>query len=139
MPKRPDFDKLRAALHQLNLDQARHLYAELSTIVQALEQEAAATPAPVEAKGREVVETQRIGDRLYQLERVRCGKTGCKCVGENGALHGPTGMPIGETRASSRVAMSASTCAKLNERAVQGMNTTNAFDCFLMYSNSQGG
>ena len=89
MPKRPAFDKLRAALHQLNLDQSRQLYAELSTIVQALEQEAAATPAPVEAKGREVVETQRIGDRLYQLERVRCGKTGCKCVGENGALHGP--------------------------------------------------
>ena len=88
MPKRPDFDKLRVALHQLNLDQARHLYAELGTIVQALEQEAA-TPTPVEAKGQEVVETQRIGERLYQLERVRCGKTGCKCVGENGALHGP--------------------------------------------------
>ena len=88
MPKRPDFDKLRAALHQLNLDQARQLYAELSTIVQALEQEAA-TPAPVEAKGREVVETQRIGDRLYQLERIRCGKTGCKCMSKNGASHGP--------------------------------------------------
>ena len=67
MPQRPDFDKLRAALHQLNLDQARHLYAELGTIVLALEQEAAATPTPVEAKGREVVETQRIGDQLYQL------------------------------------------------------------------------
>ena len=63
MPKRPAFDKLRAALHQLNLDQARHLYAELSTIVQALEQEAA-TPAPVEAKGREVVETAHASEMI---------------------------------------------------------------------------
>ena len=89
MPQRPDFDKLRATLHQLNLDQAKQLYAELGTIVLALEQEAAATPTPVEAKGREVVETQRIGDQLYQLERVRCGKTGCKCMGKDGTLHGP--------------------------------------------------
>jgi hypothetical protein len=88
MPKRPDFDKLRAAIHRLDLDQARQLYAELGTIVQALEQ-ASATPALVEAKGREVVKTQRIGDHLYQLERVRCGKTGCKCAGKNGTLHGP--------------------------------------------------
>ena len=132
MPKRPDFDKLRAALHQLNLDQARQLYAELSTIVQALEQEAA-TPTPVEAKGQEVVETQRIGERLYQLERVRCGKTGCKCMGKDGSCTVPTGTPIGKTRASSRAAMSASTCGKLNERGVQEMNTTTAFDCFLMY------
>ena len=98
MPKRPDFDKLRVALHQLNLDQAKQLYAELGTIVLALEQEAAATPTPVEAKGREVVETQRIGDQLYQLERVRCGKTGCKCMGKDGSCTVPTGTPIGKLK-----------------------------------------
>lgn len=88
MPKRPDFNKLRAALHQLNLEQARQLYAELGAIVQQLEQQST-SPEPVGSKGREVVEARHRGDLLYQLERVRCGKVGCKCAGENGQLHGP--------------------------------------------------
>lgn len=88
MPRRSHFDKLRAALHQLNLEQARQLYAELGELVQALEQQAT-IPASLEAKGREVVQTQHLGDRLYQLERVRCGKAGCKCAGAQGELHGP--------------------------------------------------
>jgi hypothetical protein len=88
MPKRSNFDKLRAALGQLDLDQARQLYVELGEIVQALEQQSTLAE-PTGAKGREVVETQRMGDRFYQLERVRCGKVGCKCAGENGELHGP--------------------------------------------------
>ncbi|XGW00812.1 MAG: DUF6788 family protein (plasmid) [Leptolyngbya sp. BL-A-14] len=88
MPQRSDFDKLRTVLQQLNLEQARQLYAELGVIVQTLERQATA-PATLEAKGREIVETQRLGDRLYQLERVRCGKVGCKCAGAEGELHGP--------------------------------------------------
>ncbi|MBW4694253.1 MAG: hypothetical protein KME27_21115 [Lyngbya sp. HA4199-MV5] len=88
MTKRSNFDKLRADLHKLNLDQARQLYAELGAIVQALEQQSR-TSEPGGTKGREVVEVQHLGDRLYQLERIRCGKVGCKCAGENGELHGP--------------------------------------------------
>ena len=88
MPKRPNFAKLRAALLQLNLEQAKQLYVELGAILQALEQ-ATSTPNTVKGTSREVVETQRLGERLYQLERVRCGKVGCKCAGENGELHGP--------------------------------------------------
>ena len=88
MPKRSDFNKLRTALQHLNLEEARQLYAELGTLVQALEQQAT-TPVTLASKEREVVETQRIGDRLYQLERVRCGKVGCKCAGVQGELHGP--------------------------------------------------
>lgn len=88
MPKRPDFDKLRTALHQLNLEQAKQLYAELGAIVEALEQQATPTDTG-KVRGREVVEARHLGDRLYQLERVRCGKTGCKCAGEQGELHGP--------------------------------------------------
>jgi hypothetical protein len=88
MPQRSAFDKLRTALQHLNLEEARQLYAELGTLVQALEQQAT-TPATLAAKGREVVETQRFGGHLYQLERVRCGKVGCKCAGAQGELHGP--------------------------------------------------
>jgi len=88
MPQRPDFAQLRAALHQLSLEQAKLLYVELGAIVQALEQPAS-TPDVVKGTSREVVETRRLGERLYQLERVRCGKVGCKCAGEHGELHGP--------------------------------------------------
>lgn len=88
MPKPPDIDKLRVALHQLNLEQAKQLYAELGAIVQDLERQST-IPNKIETTSREVVRTERIGDRLYQLERVRCGKVGCKCDGKDGALHGP--------------------------------------------------
>lgn len=41
----------------------------------------------VERAGREVV-TRREGNGVsYQLERVKCGKKGCKCA--KGELHGP--------------------------------------------------
>ncbi|GAB4379745.1 MAG: hypothetical protein Kow00121_34510 [Elainellaceae cyanobacterium] len=88
MSKRLDLNKLRSAMHQLNLEQARQLYAELGAFIQELEQ-APSTPELVGTKGREVVETRHLGNHLYQLERVRCGKAGCKCVGKNGELHGP--------------------------------------------------
>lgn len=88
MTKRSDFDKLCDSLHQLNLEQARQLYAELEAIIQALEQQPT-TSHTIESKRREVVEVQHLGNRLYQLERVRCGKVGCKCAGDNGQLHGP--------------------------------------------------
>lgn len=88
MSKRPDLDRLRAVLSRLNLDEARQVYGELGAIVQALEQQSRVARA-IESRGREVVEVQHQGDRLYQLERVRCGKVGCKCSGEVGELHGP--------------------------------------------------
>ncbi|MBD2073349.1 hypothetical protein H6F86_05510 [Phormidium sp. FACHB-592] len=88
MPKRLNFDKLRESLQQLSLEQARQLHTDLSAIVQALEQKAASS-ATVTANRQEVLETKNIGDRLYQLERIRCGKVGCKCAGEHGELHGP--------------------------------------------------
>lgn len=87
MTKRSNFAQLRASLHQLTLEQARQLYAELGAIVQALEQPS--MPSESVAKRREIVEVQHLDNRLYQLERVRCGKVGCKCAGENGQLHGP--------------------------------------------------
>lgn len=90
MTRRSNFDKIRADLHKLSLAQASQLYAELGAIVRELEQNSTSTPSEsVGTKGREVVEATHLGDRLYQLERVRCGKVGCKCAGENGELHGP--------------------------------------------------
>ena len=88
MPKHPDFAKLRAALYQLNLEQAKQLYIELGVIVQGLEQ-AASTPDAVKVNSQEVVETQRLSACHYQLERVRCSNVGCKCADEHGELHGP--------------------------------------------------
>ena len=88
MPKRPDLDRLRAVLNRLNLDEAKQVYGELGAIVQALEQQSRVASA-IKSRGREIVEVQHLDERLYQLERVRCGKVGCKCGGEAGELHGP--------------------------------------------------
>lgn len=96
MPKQSNFDKLRKALPKLTLEQARQLYSELGSILQDLERQAAA-PQLTRTKGREVVEVRHVSKlegadattHLYQLERIRCGKAGCKCAGEKGELHGP--------------------------------------------------
>ncbi|MBW4542514.1 MAG: hypothetical protein KME43_25790 [Myxacorys chilensis ATA2-1-KO14] len=88
MAKRPNIDKLRTALGQLTLAQAKQLHAELGEIVRSLEQQSVELES-TKAKGREIIETQHIDEQLYQLELVRCGKVGCKCAGDNGDLHGP--------------------------------------------------
>lgn len=86
------FDSLRHSLYTLDLEQARQLQAELSAVIHALEARSLPTTS-VKTKGREIVEVRHLGvgeaARLYQLERIRCGKAGCKCAGENGTLHGP--------------------------------------------------
>jgi hypothetical protein len=87
MANRSDFNHLRSTLHHLTLKQAKQLYAELGVLIENLEHPP--PTEPTEAKGREVVEARHLGNRLYQLERVRCGKVGCKCAGEQGQLHGP--------------------------------------------------
>jgi hypothetical protein len=37
--------------------------------------------------GRELVEVSRQGARCYRLEKIKCGKKGCRCT--RGELHGP--------------------------------------------------
>ncbi|MCU0552683.1 MAG: hypothetical protein MUC48_25415 [Leptolyngbya sp. Prado105] len=88
MPRSLSLSQLRTALHRLTLEQARDLQRELSSVIQELEQQTEPLALPPR-KGREILQVQRVDDRLYQLERVRCGKPNCKCVGENAELHGP--------------------------------------------------
>ncbi|MBD1909853.1 MULTISPECIES: DUF6788 family protein [unclassified Leptolyngbya] len=87
-----NFDSLRRTLYALDLEQARQLRDELSVVIQTLEERSPPAP-PVKTRGREIIEVRHLGigpsARLYQLERIRCGKAGCKCAGENGKLHGP--------------------------------------------------
>lgn len=87
MVRKYSLDRLRSAIRSLPLEQAKQLHDELGKVIQELE-----IQSKIETtsnKGREVVESKRIGDKIYQLERVRCGKSGCRCAGENGELHGP--------------------------------------------------
>jgi hypothetical protein len=43
--------------------------------------------APTAKKNRELVKSQNLGNIIYQLELIKCGKEGCKC--NKGQLHGP--------------------------------------------------
>ena len=82
------FQKLRATIQQLSLEQAQQLYAELGERIQQLEH----PPMPLatrQTQEREVVEARHIHDQLYQLEYVRCGKAECRCAEAEGSLHGP--------------------------------------------------
>lgn len=72
----------------LTLEQAKQLQHELGSVIQELEQKQDSS-LPQYRRDREVLEVQRLNDRLYQLELVKCGKPACKCMGENAELHGP--------------------------------------------------
>jgi len=87
MVRKYSLDRLRSAIRSLPLEQAKQLHDELGEVIRELETQS--KTETTSSKGREVVESKRIGDKIYQLERVRCGKPGCKCAGENGVFHGP--------------------------------------------------
>lgn len=88
MSERLSLSEIRAALRTLTLEQAKRLQSELNEVIRELEHQQETSPSK-SLKKREVVQVQHLNDRIYQLERVRCGKSGCKCTGENGKLHGP--------------------------------------------------
>jgi|GEM_PF-1504184 len=86
-------------------DQKRSLYTLLTTILTTssdpkpklaalhdwlgadLGDEEAAQLEIITKPGREVVSRHKTGRVTYQLEKVKCGKEGCKCT--DGKLHGP--------------------------------------------------
>jgi hypothetical protein len=78
-------------LHKIAKDAERLSYLELvkldEVIHRLLDKHAAGEPEIKERAGREVVERKLVGSITYQLERVRCGKSNCKCA--TGELHGP--------------------------------------------------
>ena len=78
-------------LHKITREAEGLTYLELVKLDEAihrlLESRMVAEAEIRERPDREVVERQMVGHLTYQLERVRCGKSNCKCV--KGALHGP--------------------------------------------------
>ncbi len=88
MSERLSLSQIRAALKSLTLEQAKRLQGELEKTIQKLEHQQEISQ-PKSSGKREIVQVQHVGDRIYQLEQIRCGKPGCKCAGENGELHGP--------------------------------------------------
>jgi len=88
MPRRSPLLKIRELLTDLTLEQAKQLQHELEAVLHQLEQQQDVLAAQSQSD-REIVQVERIHDRLYQLERVRCGKPTCKCMGKNAQLHGP--------------------------------------------------
>ena len=78
-------------LHKIAKDAERLSYLEmvkLDEVIHRLLNERAAGEVTIrERADREVVKREKVGHITYQLERVRCGKTNCKCV--SGELHGP--------------------------------------------------
>ena len=59
----------------------------LESTLEDLEDDAIAQLENIAKPGREIVSSHRTGRVTYQLEKVKCGKEGCKCA--DGELHGP--------------------------------------------------
>jgi hypothetical protein len=78
-------------LHKIVHEAEGLSYLELVKLDEAihglLEQRLVAAPEIHERQDREVVERKKVGNITYQLERVRCGKSNCRCG--KGSLHGP--------------------------------------------------
>lgn len=77
--------EIKKFIKALSLKEKQHLSTWLSQQIQ--QEEAQAAAEPTKNKNRELLERQKIGNIIYQLELVKCGKEGCKC--RRGELHGP--------------------------------------------------
>lgn len=76
-------ERAKRAAEGLGLAQLRALDSYLHHLLAALE---AAEEIPTKP-GAEVLEERRAGGMTYRLQRVKCGKPGCKCA--DGSGHGP--------------------------------------------------
>lgn len=77
---------LRAAIATLNLEQAQLLQCDLETLIEQLLVLPQQQPTVVKAN-LVVQQVRHIEGVTYQLERVKCGKLGCKCT--EAPIHGP--------------------------------------------------
>jgi hypothetical protein len=84
MTPKPSITTAKTLIRQLSLKQKYALYEWLSDLIELEEEEELEIPVN---SSREVVETLREGAIVFQHERVRCGKHGCRCA--EGKLHGP--------------------------------------------------
>jgi hypothetical protein len=74
--------QLKQMIRRLRPEQRRRLGEWLREQIHGDEEQS--PPSPPQ---REVVEEREGKNLTYRLEKVRCGKKGCKCAG--GELHGP--------------------------------------------------
>jgi len=70
-------ERARRAAERLSAAELRRLDAWIHELLAALEAR----------EGAQVLEERRVGRKTYRLQRVRCGKAGCKCA--KGQGHGP--------------------------------------------------
>jgi hypothetical protein len=80
----PSLARLQAQIQRLSLTDKQALQAWLAADIEQEQQ----PPAILPVLGREVVETQQAGRITYQCERIKCGKSNCRCASD-GSLHGP--------------------------------------------------
>lgn len=86
---RPQINRmqLQQIILNLSLEKQRSLYQWLGNAIAEAEKQALINSELPLKPGREVIEQQHIGQEVYQLEKIRCGKPNCKCA--DGDLHGP--------------------------------------------------
>lgn len=81
------FKDIQKLIRTLSLKQKQKLADWLAKEIEQDRAEKESASAPAAKKNRELVKSQNIGNIIYQLELIKCGKEGCKC--NRGQLHGP--------------------------------------------------
>jgi hypothetical protein len=79
-------EEIQEKIMHLSLKDKEILLGWLKAVIKEQKQQTSSEKIPLK-KGREVVETLRMGTTMYRLEKVKCGKKKCKC--SKGNLHGP--------------------------------------------------
>lgn len=79
-------EEIQEKMMHLSLKDKEILLGWLKAMIKEQKQQTSSEKIPLK-KGREVVETLRMGRTMYRLEKVKCGKKKCKC--SKGNLHGP--------------------------------------------------
>lgn len=83
-----NFSQLQQYISALPLDQKRSLCEWLQQAITLEEKALVPLAEPPPKPGREVIEKRQVGQAVYQLEKIRCGKEQCRCS-VTGDLHGP--------------------------------------------------
>lgn len=77
--------KVQRMVEQLSWEELRQLDRYLHELLQEIEA-VRGQEMPVK-QDTEILDERKLGSRTYRLQRIKCGKTSCKCA--SGERHGP--------------------------------------------------
>lgn len=81
-----NLESLEKRIQELPINDLKNLQTKISEFIKEREEHSS---DEYQQPGRQLLEKRQVERITYQLEKIKCGKPGCRCAQNNEHLHGP--------------------------------------------------